>query len=399
MFGLFGDSAPEWLRAELFGAVAAFFGGAFSLFFRPVRQFFAGIGSRLTSFLQANARLSRVNASVADGSVWMTSPVVRPKGYDAAFMTSVPILAVANLKGGVGKTTVAANLGGYFAVERQERVLLIDLDFQGSLSSMLLTNQFRLPNGASKSMASLVLDGDVKSEHLAAMARPVRHTAMGAAYAIPAYYDLAETETKTMVHWLSKKSSGDCRYSLAELLHHPSIADQFDRIILDAPPRFGAATIQALCAATHVLAPTILDRLSGEAVGAFLDQLERHRATLWPYLKIIGVSPQLVSANMAAVKERDPDLGPEEMANSLLVPERSGLAEIRKAIERVQLKHGLERPPASILPFETFIAKRAPIASSAGQSVAFLDISSDLKAMFRNLGEDVANRMDRNAGF
>jgi chromosome partitioning protein len=67
--------------------------------------------------------------------VWLTTPIERPRDYWRAVANS-RTLAIANLKGGVGKTTLAANLSACLAKDWQKCVLLIGLDFQGSLSAM-----------------------------------------------------------------------------------------------------------------------------------------------------------------------------------------------------------------------------------------------------------------------
>jgi Mrp family chromosome partitioning ATPase len=84
-------------------------------------------------------KLNRVrDAFGEDNNLWLRQPIIRPERYDARMQQSIPILLIAHLKGGVGKTTIAANLAAYFEMKRNERVLAIDLDHQGSLSSMLL---------------------------------------------------------------------------------------------------------------------------------------------------------------------------------------------------------------------------------------------------------------------
>ena len=88
---------------------------------------------------ELTAKLDRVrDAFIDDNNLWRRTPVDKPPRYDADLQASIPIILLANLKGGVGKTTIAANLAAYFERCKDERVLAIDLDHQGSLSSMLL---------------------------------------------------------------------------------------------------------------------------------------------------------------------------------------------------------------------------------------------------------------------
>lgn len=382
------------VTAALGGAVAA---GLLSLMSANVRRAVGSVGERFAGFFKARSRLKRVNDAVSGDGLWLTPPISRPDGYAEFYNDPYPILTVANLKGGVGKTTTAANLGAYFAAERGERVLFIDLDYQGSLSSMLLTTAQRIPARNGRSVASRVVSGEFTVDQLDVIRVPVRHTAMKSAWAIPAYYDLANAENREMVHWLSQEKLDDVRFRLANLLHQPRQSRLFDRVIIDAPPRLTTGTIQALCASTHVLIPTVLDNLSGEAISSFVRELLDRRDRLWPNLKFVGVSGQLVSRNLAAWREEHADASPEEMLQQLTASERAGLTRAKRAVEderkSYKRKAGQPAPAIPILPADTFIAKRAAIAESAGQSVAFLDVGNDLKAMFRTLGTEVETRM------
>lgn len=363
---------------------------------KPLRSYIIRQTGRLNSFFKARNSLNRINNAVAGDGLWKTTPIKKPATYSDFFAAPFPILTVANLKGGVGKTTTAVNLGAFFAVERDERVLLIDLDYQGSMSSMLLSRDHRLPETGELSKSSKVVEGSITSRNLKDFATPVRHDQMKKAYAIPAYYDLAAIENREMIHWLSGKKTADVRYTLAELLHVPKEQRQFDRVIIDAPPRLTTGTIQALCASTHVLIPSVLDTLSGEAVGSFVRELVERKELLWPHLKIVGVSGQLVSTNISKWRDEQPDdeFDANEMIMKLNASEREGLAHIKAALGKLKEQYGDKMPTVRLLPPDTFIAKRAPIAESAGTSVAFLDISNDLKAMFRKLGREVEIRMD-----
>jgi chromosome partitioning protein len=107
---------------------------------------------------------------------------------------------------------------------------------------------------------------------------------------VPGYYDLAQAENRLLVEWLFNEDPIDIRYQLARILHDPVVQSNFSRVIIDAPPRLTTACVQALCAATHVIIPTVLDRLSGEAVGSYLGQLQTLKsARVCPYIKHAGI--------------------------------------------------------------------------------------------------------------
>ena len=93
---------------------------------------------------ESNSQLQTLKGSLDDSVyLWLRTPS-RRSDYVSVLNNSVPIITVANLKGGVGKTTIAANLVAYFSEQKRRdrtplRILVIDFDYQGSLSGMLLT--------------------------------------------------------------------------------------------------------------------------------------------------------------------------------------------------------------------------------------------------------------------
>lgn len=378
----FGENGPFWTL------VLALFAGLFSFVFRGVRDRVYRFGRKIAEMWHAVSVLARVNGAVEGSGVWLHRNPKPPAGYHDFYLNPLPILTVANLKGGVGKTTVAANLGAYFATEHNERVLFIDLDYQGSLSSMLVKHEGLFPGPGSNSAASELVTGEIQLRQFSNFAAGVDR--LPTSRVIKAYYDLARAETKVLVHWLTGRFSRDARYNLAEILHSATVRESFDRIIIDAPPRLTASSIQAFAASTHVLIPTILDRLSGDAVASFVDQLVVHKS-IWPALKIVGVAPQLTSNDVGRRMEENPDADPQSF---LIVSERNGLAAVEGALRRIQAEHKMPNLPTRVLPYDTFIQKRAEIAECAGRTMAMLDISNESRAMFRRLGSEIKLRME-----
>ena len=117
--------------------------------------------------LQAVGRVIDQRGAHEGKGVWLTAPIERSHDYWRGVANS-RTLAIANLKGGVGKTTLATNLGGYLAKEWQKRVLLIDLDFQGSLSSMAFPGKDWLPGTHQSSLAARLISGDRAGRYPAA---------------------------------------------------------------------------------------------------------------------------------------------------------------------------------------------------------------------------------------
>ena len=96
---------------------------------------------------QAEQRVTRVkdgNHEREGRGIWLSKPIQHPAHYKMRLRGSKPIMVVGNLKGGVGKTTVASNLAAHYAIKKGERVLVIDADYQGSISSMMFTKSLSL---------------------------------------------------------------------------------------------------------------------------------------------------------------------------------------------------------------------------------------------------------------
>src|SRR6185369_3972274 len=126
-----------------------------------------------------------------------------------------------------------------------------------------------------------------------------------------AYYDLAQADTRILVEWLLQKRqklpnslwrtltelfttklflTTDARYMLADILHCDAVRKAFDLIIIDCPPRLTTSEIQAFCASSHLLIPTIFDRTSAEAVVSLCEQVETlKRNGVCPHLQYAGV--------------------------------------------------------------------------------------------------------------
>jgi chromosome partitioning protein len=270
----------------------------------------------IRNLFHSQSRISNALSAVAENGpgVWLSKSPEFPPNYAALLKNSIPIITVGNLKGGVRKTTIAANLAAHYAY-KGKNVLLIDLDFQGSLSSMMLDGGIPAPTKPDQSSTASRLVGASDSKnillyeaqpiHLPWTSADYRGSVTPSMWAIPAFYDLARTDNRVMVEWLlgCYADDSDPRYWMASALHQPEVQAKYDCIVIDAPPRMVTGFVQALCASTHVLIPTILDHVSADAVDRFVTQLEQEK-TLWPYLRVAGVVATMCSTNIT-LYERD----------------------------------------------------------------------------------------------
>lgn len=280
---------------------------------RHIQQFLYFVRSRRRA-LNAVGRQPTSSGLREGKGVWLTEPIDQPEDYERR-VTASRVLAVANLKGGVGKTTLTANIGAVLAKEYGLRVLLIDLDFQGSLSSMAFPQGGWLPLDGQDSLASQLISNDIRPQLVPSVAKPVPlgsgFVGPGSLCIIPCFYDLAQADNRLMVEWLltcqpkwsrspnlallemlglRKFKLQDVRYTLAEILQADVVQKAFDIVIIDCPPRLTTSAIQAFCASSHLLVPTIFDRTSAEAVLSFHQQIETLKnGKICPALKYVGV--------------------------------------------------------------------------------------------------------------
>lgn len=346
-------------------------------------------------------RLRRVETALDPKSpgLWLAKsiPPSPPSDYGRLIAGSKPIIVVANLKGGVGKTTTVANLIGHYAAKKKLKVLALDLDFQGSLSSMILSqsdydNALTEQQDGNASKAAQLVEGRD--------AAWIRNTSLavdlpegGYARCIPSYYTLAITENRVMVEWLIGKRTDDVRYSLARALHDREIQGHYDVILIDAPPRLTTGCIQALCAATHVLIPTVLDELSAEAAAGFVNQLVVNKA-LWPQLRLLGVV-----ANMTEKLTAEADGTRKDGALSDFEGDALRLVSDAVSVALTDADAVLrERQSAPLFPVETFIPSKAELGRAAGRGIAYRSeggssATGQLSRAFDRLGDEIDRRI------
>lgn len=185
------------------------------------------------------------------------------------------VIALANQKGGVGKTTSTVNLA-YALVQRRFKVLVVDMDPQSSLTIYCGHDPRRLETSESTLYWALMKDRDL-------------HTIVipGSPAILPSSIHLASAEPELVTLW---DSATVLRDKLSE------IKDEYDYILIDCPPSLTLLTVNALAAADRVIIPVKTDYLSIMGIPLLLDTVEKLQKRTNTRLTVFGVLPTLFNS-------------------------------------------------------------------------------------------------------
>lgn len=364
----------------------------FALFLLFAKQLFNYVKGKINYFKRMQLALSAVaqvekNGGMVEGEgLWKAAPIIpRPANYTDKVQLA-KILSIANLKGGVGKTTISANLASCLSIMLNEGVaqpkpvLLIDLDFQGTLAGFANPHDDIWPPNNTDSHATKLIRGDLSKHEVVTTNFTV--TGRNNLKILPAYYDLANAENRLMIEWLLSDRDNDVRFNLANILLNEEVRNKFSLIILDCPPRLTTAKIQALATSSHLLIPTILNKASTEAVNSFVRQVESLRGVgICPHIQHIGVVGSMVS----------PTTKIENLGHDPSILQLGDLL-------RSTWDEGGPGRKVDILPGETFIPRFKALAASFGEGIIYPFGNDNSTAERINqateaLAQEVINRM------
>ena len=197
------------------------------------------------------------------------------------------VIALANQKGGVGKTTTTVNLGIGLA-RHGKKVLLIDADAQGNLTDSLGWNEpDKLPVSLATVMSKVITEEPIEPNE------GILHHAEGVDL-MPANIELSAMEV-SLVNTMSRESV--LRNYLNEL------KDKYDYVLIDCMPSLGMITVNALAAADSVIIPVQAHYLPAKGMSQLLQTIGRVKKNINPNLKIDGALITMVDSRTNFAKE------------------------------------------------------------------------------------------------
>ena len=255
------------------------------------------------------------------------------------------ILAIANQKGGVGKTTTSVNLGASLA-EMGFRVLVVDLDPQGNATTGLGVNAREVEG----SIYDVIMSD-------AAVEDCIEPTSLKNLFVVPATIDLAGAEIE-LVPAFSRE------LKLRRALHE--IRDDYDYILIDCPPSLGLLTVNGLAAADDVLVPIQCEYYALEGLSQLIRNVALVRTNLNPTLDVRGIVLTMYDA-------------------------RTKLAD---QVEQEVRRHFGRTVYLTVIP-RTVRLSEAP---SFGQPIILFDPTSRGAVAYRELAKEVSNGATRRTG-
>ena len=206
-------------------------------------------------------------------------------------MSDCKVIAIANQKGGVGKTTTTFNLG--VALRNQgKKVLVVDADPQGDLTTYMGYNESQLKTTLAQLMESVIYDSQLDTK------LAILNNEEGIDL-IPSDLDLSATEAM-LVNAMSRE------ITIRTILN--DVKKDYDYILIDCMPSLGMLTINALACSDKIIIPVQDHFLAAKGMGHLLKTVSRVKRTINPTLEVGGILLTLVNSRTNVSKETIQDL-------------------------------------------------------------------------------------------
>ncbi len=193
------------------------------------------------------------------------------------------VLAVANQKGGVGKTTATVNLAACFAAEERLKTLIVDLDPQANATTSLGYD--------TRTLDGSIYDALLRDTDLDGIILP---TAVEGLHILPSNLDLAGAEIELVPTFNRER----CLQSIIS-----SIEDKYDVILIDCPPSLGLLTVNGLTAAEEVIVPVQTEYFSLEGLAQLVKTIGLVQKSLNPELRLTKVILSMYDARTKLSRE------------------------------------------------------------------------------------------------
>ena len=249
--------------------------------------------------------------------------------------------------------------------EQGYRVLLVDLDLQGSLSSLFLplTQLAQLSKDRKLLQDYLTSASTVRKTNLLEYATPILD---GRSAIVPTTDRLAYAELNLTMQWLLRIGKCDTRFLLRRGLHQRRVTSRYDVILLDCPPLINTCCVNALAASDYVLIPVTPSRKAADRVPQLLYTLKQLCGVINPDLLVAGLLANRTHGTTLTQKE-------QELWNTL----------------QVQCKDQWEEPVHS---FETVIRQSPEIRDNENEFQP-VEEGSDMYAAFHRLAKELEERL------
>lgn len=233
----------------------------------------------------SGGRVARLHGKEAGGNgedIIQTGADGRPISGQLQPVTGTRVIAVANQKGGVGKTTTAINMATYLAL-RGYRTLIIDLDPQGNATSGLGID--------AKSVETCIYEVLMKRAGINSIIRP---TGIEHLYLAPASFRLVGAQVE-LVNMISRETR------MREIV--VDLKGEYSYIVIDCPPSLGLLTVNALTAAEELVIPVQCEYFALEGLTQLLESINEVQKYLNPDLKLAGLLMTMFDARTKIAQE------------------------------------------------------------------------------------------------